>query len=145
MINSNIDEPNNIIMANDNTAKPTKDTTITKDPTTPEKIQIKCEICTFKCNYMKSLKMHMLQKHNKNVDTDDTDDSTEVTPAKNNAKPTSANNDFVEVTSANHDENDATSTSDNYDSNEVTLANNDDTPPNPDPTTNNPTNHTIPN
>ena len=74
---------------------------------------------------MKSLKMHMLYKHSKTNDTetDDTTDSTEVTPAKN----------------------DATSTSDNNDSDEVTSANNDDTPSTPDPTTNTPTNPTIPN
>ena len=69
--------------------------------------------------------MNVVYKHIKTNDTDDTTDSTEVTPAKNDATSTSDNNDS--------------------DSDEVTLANNDDTPSMPDPTTNTPTNLTIPN
>ena len=84
MIESNIEEQTNLIM-DDKTAKPTNEETITEEPTNPTKHQLQCEICTFKCNYMKSLKIHMKLDHinvvNKHIKTNDTDtnDNTDST------------------------------------------------------------------
>ena len=57
---------------------------VNKNPSTKSKFQFQCLICQFKCQYMKSFKMHMLNKHSK---IEGSDDSTEVTSANNDATP----------------------------------------------------------
>ena len=98
MINLNIEEPTDLIMTNDNIEKPSNDITNNKDPSTPAGHQFQCEICEFKCKYMQSFKRHMLNKHSK---IHDTDESADVTSAYND---TLANIDSVEVTPAKNDQ-----------------------------------------
>ena len=78
IINANIEKPTNI--NNDD-----------KDSINPIKFNYHCEICQFKCKWMKSFKMHMLKNHS---NTEKRYNSAEVTSAKNDtANITSADND----------------------------------------------------